>query len=96
MCCSINVILNWYPNVQFTILVFTFRPRGVRSRHNRLFTGFLPAVSGDALKRMRRVVRGWLHRRRAATTLEDLTQLCNRTITGQWNHYGAFYGAGMR
>ena len=31
-----------YPNVQFTFLGFTFRPREARSRHNRLFNGYLP------------------------------------------------------
>ncbi len=85
-----------FPNVQFTFLGFTFRPRGARSRHNRLFTGFLPAVTGDALKRMRQVVRGWRLHRRTPATLEDLAQLCNRTIQGWWNYYGAFYGSEMR
>ena len=29
------------------------------SRQRRVFTSFLPGVSSDALKRMRKVVRGW-------------------------------------
>jgi RNA-directed DNA polymerase len=85
-----------FPNVQFTFLGFTFGPRGARSRHNRLFTGFLPAVSGDALKRMRQVVRGWRVHRRTPATLEEIAQLCNPMIQGWWNYYGAFYRSEMR
>src|ERR1017187_5862362 len=48
-----------YPQVHFTFLGFTFRPRRARGAQNRLFTNFLPGVSADALKRMRQVVRGW-------------------------------------
>jgi group II intron reverse transcriptase/maturase len=32
-----------YPNVQFTFLGFTFRPRRAQNKHNRCFTSFLPA-----------------------------------------------------
>jgi RNA-directed DNA polymerase len=85
-----------FPNVQFTFLGFTFGPRGARGRHNRLFTGFLPAVSGDALKRMRQVVRGWRVHRRTPATLEEIAQLCNPMIQGWWNYYGAFYQSEMR
>src|ERR1043166_4983579 len=46
-------------NVQFTFLGFTFRPRKAMSKQRRLFTSFLPGVSSDAVKRMRKVVRGW-------------------------------------
>jgi hypothetical protein len=48
-----------YPHVHFTFLGFTFRSRGARGRRNRNFSGFLPGAGADALKRMRKVVRGW-------------------------------------
>lgn len=48
-----------YPHVHFTFLGFTFRPRRAITSQNRRFTGFLPGVSADALKRMRKEVRGW-------------------------------------
>ncbi len=48
-----------YPNVQFTFLGFTFRPRDASSKYKRRFTSFLRAVSNDALNRMRTTVRGW-------------------------------------
>lgn len=84
-----------YPNVQFTFLGFTFRPREAMSRYNRLFTSFLPAASNDALKRMRQTVRSWRIHRRTPATLDDLAQQCNPTIQGWWNYYGAFYRTAM-
>ena len=84
-----------YPNVQFTFLGFTFRPRRAQSKHNRRFTSFLPAVSGNALKRMRAVVREWQWSRRTTTTLAELAEQCNPTIRGWWNYYGAFYQRAM-
>lgn len=47
-----------YPHVHFTFLSFTFRPRKAIDRRKRVFTNFLPGVSADALKRMRKEVRG--------------------------------------
>jgi RNA-directed DNA polymerase len=86
-----------YPNVQFTFLGFTFRPReALNNQHNRRFTSFLPAVSNDALKRMRQEVREWRIHRRTSVTLEILRKQCNLTIQGWWNYYGAFYQRAMR
>jgi RNA-directed DNA polymerase len=84
-----------YPNVQFTFLGFTFGPRNALNKHNQRFTGFLPAVSNDALKRMRQTVRGWKIHRWTSATLDDLAQRCNPTIQGWWNYYGAFYRTAM-
>jgi RNA-directed DNA polymerase len=84
-----------YPNVQFTFLGFTFRPRKALSKYNRLFTSFLPAVSSDALKRMRHVVRGWRLHRWTSEALDALAQRCNATIQGWWNYYGAYYPTAM-
>jgi len=85
-----------YPNVQFTFLGFTFRPReALNNQYHRRFTSFLPAVSSDALKRMRQTVRDWRMHRRTSSTLEDLAQQCNPIIQGWWNYYGAFYQRSM-
>ena len=85
-----------YPYVQFTFLGFTFRPRQtLNNRCNRRFTSFLPAVSSDALKRMRQIVRDWRIHRRTSSSLEDLAQQCNPIIQGWWNYYGAFYQRSM-
>jgi group II intron reverse transcriptase/maturase len=43
-----------HEHTNFTFLGFTFRARGARSRNGVNFTGFLPAVSKDALNKMSR------------------------------------------
>lgn len=84
-----------YPHVHFTFLGFTFRPRRAITRHNRRFTGFLPGVSADALKRMRKEVRGWRIHRRTATTLAELAKQYNPVLRGWWNYFGEFYPSAM-
>jgi group II intron reverse transcriptase/maturase len=80
-----------YPQVQFTFLGFTFRPRDARNKQNRIFTSFQPAASNEALKRMRQTVRGWRLYRQTPGTLAELAQQYNPVIRGWWNYYGAFY-----
>ena len=83
-------------NVQFTFLGFTFRPRKAMSKQRRLFTSFLPGVSSDAVKRMRKVVRGWRIPRQTPATLAELAQQYNSAIRGWWEYYGWFYPTAMR
>jgi RNA-directed DNA polymerase len=84
-----------YPHVQFTFLGFTFRPRSAINSQNRKFTGFMPGVSADALKRMRKEVRGWRIHRRTATTLAALAKQYNPVLRGWWNYFGEFYPSAM-
>jgi RNA-directed DNA polymerase len=85
-----------YPEVQFTFLGFTFRPRRAQSKRGRVFTSFLPGVSKEALTRMRQTVRGWALHRQTSMKLADLAQQCNRTARGWWAYYGAFYPSALR
>ena len=48
----------------------------------RLFTGFLPGVSKDALKRMRKEVRGWNLTRQTHVSLAALAKQYNPIIQG--------------
>jgi RNA-directed DNA polymerase len=84
-----------YPHVHFTFLGFMFRPRKALSKHRRIFTSFLPAVSADALKRLRQTVRGWKLNRQTHVTLAALATQYNPIIQGWWNYYGAFYRTAM-
>jgi RNA-directed DNA polymerase len=53
-----------YEHERFDFLGYTFRPRLSRSKTGGKFVNFLPAVSDDARKRLRREVRRWhLHLR---------------------------------
>src|SRR6185437_8680171 len=48
-----------HEHTAFTFLGFTFRGREVRPRSGKRFTGFNPAISNDALKKISRQVRSW-------------------------------------
>jgi RNA-directed DNA polymerase len=84
-----------YPYVHFTFLGFTFRPRKAIDRLGKTFTNFLPAVSADAMKRMRKEVRGWRIHRQTSGTLDELARQYNPKIRGWWNYFGAFYRSAM-
>lgn len=85
-----------FPHVYFTFLGFTYRPRKAMSQQRRVFTSFLPGVSADALKRMRKVVRGWRISRQTPATLAELAEQYNSVIRGWWEYYGTFYQTAMR
>ena len=85
-----------HPNVQFTFLGFTFRPRCAQGKNNELFTSFLPAVSDDAKKRMRSRIRKLKLYRWSNRTLDDIAEIVNPVLQGWWNYYGSFYPSAMR
>ena len=84
-----------YPHVHFTFLGFTFRPRKAIDRLKKAFTNFLPAVSADAMKRMRNEVRSWRIHRQTSGTLDELAKQYNPKIKGWWNYFGAFHRSAM-
>ena len=86
-----------YENTSFTFLGFTFRARKARNqRTGTNFTGFLPAVSKEALKRMGRRLRDWRLHRRTGHTTKDLADLINPVVRGWMQYYGAFYPTALR
>lgn len=85
-----------YAQTQFTFLGFTFRPRVAVSRTGKRFTSFLPAVSAEALKRMRQTVKAWKLNRQTSASLEQLAAQYNPVLRGWWNYYGSFYRTAMR
>lgn len=75
----------------FDFLGYTFRPRLSRSKFGKSFVSFSPAVSDQASKRMRRMMRRWALHRRSTMTLTDLARILNPIIRGWINYYGCFY-----
>ncbi len=75
----------------FTFLGYRFCPRTVRSRHGRLFTAFVPAISPEALKVISREVRRWRIHARTRHDLADLAQWINPIVRGWMNYYGRFF-----
>lgn len=81
-----------HDHVSFDFLGYTFQPRRARNRYGKFFVSFLPAVSTEAAKDVRKTIREW---RMASTrnnqSLEDLAQLVNPVVRGWTHYYGRFY-----
>jgi len=83
-------------NTSFTFLGYTFRARKAPARDGTsTFTGFLPAVSKDALKKMSGEVRSWRIHLHTGTELEELAARINPVIRGWMTYYGKFYRTGL-
>lgn len=48
-----------HEHISFDFLGYTFRPRQAKSRWGKNFTGFLPAISGQAATAIRATIRRW-------------------------------------
>jgi len=84
-----------YPRMQFTFLGYTFRPRRTKCRDGRAWTGFLPAVSAAAIKRMNDQIREWSLPRQTSVGLNELALRYNATLSGWLNYYGHFYKSAL-
>jgi group II intron reverse transcriptase/maturase len=82
-------------HTSFDFLGFTFRTRGVRSRHGNVFTGFGPAISKSALKKISGQVRAWRLHLKTGRTLRDLARQINPIVRGWMQYYGAFYRSAL-
>jgi RNA-directed DNA polymerase len=80
---------------RFSFLGYTFRPRRARSEAGELFVSFAPAVSDEAAKRIRRVVKRWRLHLWSSKTLAELAQAINSTVRGWINYYGRFYRSAL-
>ena len=84
-----------YEHTEFTFLGYTFRPRGVRTKNGRMFTGFNPAISKGALKKIGGQVRAWKLHRHTEVSVADLAEWMNPVVRGWMNYYGAFYRSAL-
>jgi RNA-directed DNA polymerase len=80
-----------HEHASFTFLGYAFRARGARSRNGRSFTGFLPAISPEALKAKAAELRRMRIQRRTHLSLDDLARWLNPIVSGWINYYGRFY-----
>ncbi len=85
-----------YPDVQFTFLGFTFRPRAAMSSQGKRFTSFLPGVSPQAIKRMRQRMRSWHLPRQTPGNIDEISSRYKPILRGWWNYYGSFYKTELR
>jgi RNA-directed DNA polymerase len=84
-----------YPEQKFDFLGYTFRPRLAKSRFNRYFVNFSPALSDKAGKAVREVIRGWKIHLMSDKSIEDLSKIFNPMIRGWINYYGKYYKSAL-
>jgi RNA-directed DNA polymerase len=85
-----------YADTRFDFLGFSFHSRTIQDRDGNLFTGFNPAVSRKALKRMNEAIRNLDLYRNSTLTLRDLAVQLNPMIRGWIEYYGKFYPEPLR
>jgi RNA-directed DNA polymerase len=78
-------------HTEFTFLGFTFRARAVRAKNGNVFTGFGPAASKDAIKKMNAQVKSWRLHTRTGHTMGEIARAINPVIRGWMQYCGAFY-----
>jgi RNA-directed DNA polymerase len=78
-------------HASFTFLGYAFRARGARSKNGRIFMGFLPAISLEALMAKGVELRRMRIHRRTDPSLDDLARWLNPIVSGWINYYGRFY-----
>jgi RNA-directed DNA polymerase len=84
-----------HEHTSFTFLGYAFRPRGARGKTGKRFTGFLPAISPEALKAKSAELRRMRIRRRTDLTLNDLAAWLNPIVAGWMRYYGRFYRSAL-
>jgi group II intron reverse transcriptase/maturase len=81
-----------HEHTSFTFLGYAFRARGARgTKSGRTFTGFLPAISSEALKAKSVDLRRMRIHRRTDLSLDDLARWLNPIVAGWINYYGRYY-----
>ncbi len=63
----------------------------MRTGSGEMFSGFNPAASKDALKKMSERVRSWRLHLRTDLSESDLARWINPVVRGWMQYYGAFY-----
>lgn len=85
-----------YPQISFTFLGYTFRPRRCVNKQGKLHPNFLPAISRSAKKEINRQIRSWHIQLKNEKSLSDLSRMFNPILQG-WNaYYGRFYPSALR
>ena len=84
-----------HEHTSFTFLGYGFRGRRVRTRSGRITTGFVPAISKDAMNKISSIVRSWRLHKRTGLSEADLARRINPVVRGWMNYYGAFYPSAL-
>jgi len=85
-----------HPHEKFDFLGFTFRPRKANTRKGGLFCSFSPAISNDAVEKIRDEIRSWKLHLRTAESIAELAQEINPKLRGWFNYYGRYIPSALR
>jgi group II intron reverse transcriptase/maturase len=81
----------FHTHTRFDFLGFTFQARTVQDKVGKLFSGFNPAVSRLALKRMFKTLRSMNINQATRLTIYDLAKKLNPVVRGWVSYYAKFY-----
>jgi RNA-directed DNA polymerase len=84
-----------HPNITFTFLGYSFRPRTAVNRRGEHFVSFAPGVSSKAAQAIVAEMRRWQIQRKSDKSLGDLSRIYNRKIRGWINYYGRYYKSAL-
>ncbi len=85
-----------HPEIAFTFLGYTFRPRKAVDKYGRVYANFSPAVSQQAHKAMRQTIRGWHLQLKSDKDLADLSAMFAPILKGWYGYYGRFHGSALQ
>ena len=84
-----------HEHTSFTFLGYGFRGRRVRTRSGRITTGFVPAISKDAMNKISSEVRSWRLHRWVTSDGSEIARLINPKVRSWMAYYGAFNRAAL-
>lgn len=93
--CKDNNRKGSHEHESFTFLGYTFRARLAKDGKGEGFVSFIPAISNQAAKHIRRTTKSWKIPRRTNVTLEEIAQMTNPIVSGWVNYYGKYYKSHM-
>lgn len=79
-----------YNNISFTFLGYEFMPRKAKGANGKEFTSYLPAISSDAKKTIRKKIKDWHLLWMTNKELQDIAKCYNPVIQGWLNYYGKY------
>lgn len=79
-----------HPNIQFTFLGYTFKPRKAKGKEGKEFTSFLPAISNTAKLSIHKAIKEWRLLWMTNKDIEDIAEIYNPVIRGWLNYYGKY------
>jgi len=80
-----------YPNISYTFLGYTFRPRAAQNRQSgKQFTSFLPAASQEAQKSFRQKLKAKQLRRWVDCSIDEVAEQLNPMLNGWINYFRHF------